>query len=209
MGSRINNRLVTQKCLLIVTIAAVLPGCASIRGIFCQDPCADIPKGALPAALGTATCQWQNLQSLRAEQDYFVIYGNEWLCAPDEDGARLGPFGRRHLEELAARIAYEPFTIVIAKSADAGLDTARRAAVVAFLMNCGVADAEHLVVIGRGEANGLYGVEAPAISQRFLSTGISGAGGGGGQTGGAFGGRGIGLGLGIGRGIGGGFGGGF
>lgn len=167
-------------------------------------PRADIPKGAVPAPLGTASCQWQNEQAARAEQDYFVIYGNEWRYGRDEDGTRLGPFGTRHLEELAERLPHEPFPIVIDRSEDAELDQARKFAVVSYLESKGLPDAESRVVVGRGEANALYGVEAPGIGIGFIGAG-GGLGGRGGGRGG-FGG-GVGGGLGAGGGFGGGLGG--
>jgi hypothetical protein len=114
-----------------------------------------------------------------AEQDYFVIYSNEWRYGTDEDGTRLGPAGERRLEEFAQRLPYEPFTVVIDKSEDAELDQSRRVAVVEQLSRLGMNDADSRVIVDRGQANGLYGIEAPIIGGGFLQNGGAGAGGGG------------------------------
>lgn len=170
---------------------------------------ADIPHGAIPAPLGSYACQWQNAQNGLAEQDNFVIYPNEWRYGADEIGTRLGPAGERRLEEFVRRLPLEPYIVVIDKSEDTELDQARRAAVVGYLISHGVHDADSRVVVGRGQAGGLYGLEAPQIGGGFLQSGSSGAGRSGGTNtrGGGLGGRGFGGG-GMGGGFGGGLGGG-
>jgi hypothetical protein len=203
-------RLSCYRQTLAVLLTAAMIGCHAGHGTLGIDRHADIPPGAIPAPLGTYTCQWHQAQTTRAEQDYFVIYENEWRYGRDEDGTRLGPFGVRRLEEFAERLSYEPFSIVIDSSEDPSLDHARRAAVVVFLCERGVMDADARVVIGRGEANSLYGLEAPRIGPGFFGTrGTAGRGarGRGGFGGGGFGGGLGGLGGG-GFGAGGGFGGG-
>jgi hypothetical protein len=76
---------------------------------------------------------------------------------------------------------------VIDKSDDPELDQARRSAIVAHLQQCGFSDVESRVVVGRGEAEGLYGVEAPFITPGFFggagSAGRGGVGRGGGSGG--------------------------
>ena len=208
MRSRISSPLLLLLLLSISLTAGA--GCRTHHGPRNVHPRADIPKGAIPAPLGTAACQWQNEQSARAERDYFVIYGNERRYGREEDGTRLGPFGTRHLEELAERLPYEPFPIVIDRGDDAELDQARKIAVVSYLESKGLPDAESRVVVGRGEANALYGIEAPPIGIGFIGSGggAGGRGGGGGIGGGrgGLGGGGLGGGLG-GGGLGGGGGG--
>ena len=44
------------------------------------DACADIPKGAIPAPIGTHTNAYLNAQAEKAEPSDFVIYWNEFLA---------------------------------------------------------------------------------------------------------------------------------
>lgn len=164
-------------CGLIILALSVMPGCQTSRNIFGPDRHADIPHGAIPAPLGTYSCEWQHAQTALAEQDYFVLYPNEWRYGQQEDGTRLGPSGVRRLEKFARRLPHEPFTVVIDRSEDAELDQARRVAVVGYLSSLGMNDAASRVVVDRGQANGLYGLEAPQIGGGFLRSGGTGAGG--------------------------------
>ena len=180
---------------IAIPALAIMAGCHTADGILGVDRHADIPHGTVPAPLGTYACQWQQMQTSRAEQDYFVFYPNEWRYGAHEDGTRLGPAGERRLEEFARRLHHEPYAVVIDKSDDASLDQARRVAVVSFLDQRGVIGADSRVMIGRGEANGLYGLEAPRIGTGFLGIGGGAggaAGGGGGMGGGGMGGGGMG-----------------
>jgi hypothetical protein len=194
---------------IMLSMIATTCGCHTAHKIFGVDRHADIPCGAIPAPLGTYSCQWQDAQTSRAEADYFVLYPNEWRYGTDEDGTRLGPAGVRRLEQFARRLPHEPFTVVIDRSEDAQLDEARRIAVVSQLYELGLDEAESRVVLGRGEANYLYGLEAPQIGTGFIGTGGVGRGGGRNQGGGlgGLGGFGGNLGGGVGGGLGG-FGGG-
>jgi hypothetical protein len=210
-------RTSTTNCGIMLVALLAAAGCRTSHGILGDDHHADIPHGAIPAPLGTYACEWQQAQSSLADEDYFVLYPNEWRYGAGEDGTRLGPAGVRRLEEFARRLPHEPFSVVIDKSEDAGLDQARRVAAVEYLSSLGMRNADSRVVVGRGQANGLYGLEAPRIGGGFLQaggTGGSGAGaggfggggiGGGGLGGGGFGGGGIGGGLGGGGSGGGGF----
>lgn len=175
-------------------MAAIVTGCQHDGNLVGAHRCADIPPGAVPAEQGTYVCQWQKWQHARAEQNYFVIYDNEWRFGANEDGTRLGPFGERHLEDLTARLDYQPYSIVIDKTEDNELDQSRWMYVVNYLEQQGVADPQARVLIGRGDAEGLYGLEAPGIGSGFLGygSGFGGGFGGGGFGGGGFGGGGFG-----------------
>lgn len=179
-------------------VVALALGCKTSNEMLGPDHHADIPHGAIPAPLGTYSCEWQQAQTGLAEQDYFVLYPNEWRHGSTEDGTRLGPAGVRRLEEFSQRLPNEPFTVVIDKSEDAELDQSRRVAVVGYLSSMGLGDADSRVVVGRGQAAGLYGAEAPQIGSGFISTGLNngagssgGAGRQGGLGGGGFGGGGF------------------
>lgn len=188
-------------CLSVVAACSVMLGCRTADDFVGPDHHADIPHGAIPAPLGTYSCEWQQAQTGLAEQDYFVLYRNEWRYGTAEDGTRLGPAGVRRLEEFARRLPHEPFNVVIDRSEDVELDQSRRVAVVGYLSSLGVNDAESRVVVDRGRANDLYGAEAPQIGGGFLRAGGTGTGGqtgstsgGGGLGGGGLGGGGGGLG---------------
>lgn len=179
----------TTLCGIMLVALLTVAGCRTSHGVLGSDSHADIPHGAIPAPLGTYACQWQQAQNGLAEQDYFVLYPNEWRYGANEDGTRLGPAGVRRLEEFARRLPHEPFTVVVDKSEDADLDQARRVAVVSYLSNLGMHDADSRVVVDRGRANGLYGLEAPQIGGGFLGTGGAGTSGRTGGRGGGLGGQ--------------------
>ncbi|MEJ5277074.1 MAG: hypothetical protein WHU94_14280, partial [Thermogemmata sp.] len=86
------------------------------------DNCADIPKGAIPAPVGTFTTEWQARQAGKAEADDFVFYYNEWL----DDQAVLGPYGGEHLDRVIPRLPYVPFQIIIQPEPDKPALNARR-----------------------------------------------------------------------------------
>lgn len=159
--------------------------------------CADISPGAVPAPPGTYNTQWQQTQEARADEDYLVFYQYEWLG----DSDRLSPFGKRHVERLLTRLPHTPSPIVIEASGDAQRDQLRVAAMTSHLARYDAAWANYPVVLGRSQAEPLYGFESPRVSNGFI-----GGRGVGGQGGGGFGGAGGGIGGGGGGG--GGFGGG-
>ncbi|HAY79922.1 MAG TPA: hypothetical protein DCY79_08975 [Planctomycetaceae bacterium] len=143
--------------------------------------CADIPPGAIPQPLGTFACQWQTAQTNRAELDHFVVYQNEWL---DRQPA-LSPFGTKHFSELIPRMQESTEQIRVEPSGDAQLDQQRQLALIAALTEVGVPDSSNRVELGFGDAEALYGVEAPLVSRRFLFSGSRNGGrqGGGGNQG--------------------------
>ena len=51
----------------------------------------------------------RRLQIARAQQDHFMIYENEWYLG----GKELGPFGQRHVADIAAHINGTPFKVAI------------------------------------------------------------------------------------------------
>lgn len=134
-------RAISSCALAIALIAS--GGCAQCRRWF-GDRCADIPPGAIPPPAGSHTCAWQTAQAISAERDDFVIYQYEWL----NESADFGPFGSRHIEQLADRLAAHPFCVRVEPTENAELDNARRATTVEKLATLGVADADARVVVG-------------------------------------------------------------
>jgi hypothetical protein len=114
----------------------------------------------------------------RADQDNFVIYQYEWSA----DGTKLTPFGQEHLARIALGLCQVPSPVIVEPSADERLNEFRRMAVLETLANCHVQIVPDRVILGRPEAEGLYGQEAPGIARGMFTT--SGGGQGGGAMGG-------------------------
>jgi hypothetical protein len=140
--------------------------CGDKNGLF-KDKCAEIPLGAIPPPAGTHLAEIKNAQKALAEADDFVIYEHEWLYG----GTVPGPYGRYHLGQIAKRLADVPFPVLIQVNPDENLNQVRRAAVVAFLVNNGYADADTRVVVGFPAAEGLFGDEAARDFERGYSGG--------------------------------------
>ena len=124
-----------------------------------QGPCNDITPGAIPQPNGTYLCQWNHAETARADQDNFVIYQYEWSA----DGTKLTPFGQEHLARIAQGLPQVCFPVVIEPASDQRLNETRRLAVLEALANCHVQIVPDRVVLGRSEAEGLYGQEAPEL----------------------------------------------
>jgi hypothetical protein len=182
------------------------------------DNCATIPKGAVTPPYGTHLNNINAGQYYRAQADRFVIYKHEWYLG----GTDPGPAGRRHLTAIGDNLACVPFPIVVQpvepeELEDRSPETAfklneeRRRRVIEYLAARGDVNADRRVILGYPTAEGLYGVPAGLLGQRYLFSqgGFGGAGFGGGGFGGAgfggggFGGAGISGGMGFGGGAGG------
>ena len=160
--------------LVLLTMAA--PGCENG-----PKTCNDITPGAIPQPSGSYLCQWNHAETARADRDKFVIYQYEWAAEP----TTLTPGGREHLDCLSQGLAQSTCPIVIETSQDDRLDAARREAIVRALAGKNVLLALDRVIVGRSEAEGLYGQEAPGVSAEMLSNqGGAGAAGGAGAMGG-------------------------
>jgi hypothetical protein len=166
------------------------------------DNCATIPQGAIPPPYGTHASNIFAGQYYRAQADQFVIYKHEWYLG----GTDPGPAGRRHLTAIGDKLACVPFPIVVqpvepeeleerSPEAASKLNEERRRRVVDYLAARGDVNADRRVILGYPTAEGLYGVPASLLGQRYLFSqgGFGGAGVGGGGGGGAgFGGGGFG-----------------
>ena len=125
---------------------------------------ADIPPGAVPAPAGSYNTQWQHSQESRADEDHLVFYQYEWLGDTDQ----LSPFGQRHIERLPARLPYAAAPVVIEASGDEQRDRLRVAAVTSQLAQHDTAWEDYPVVIGRPQAEPLYGFESRRVTNGFL-----------------------------------------
>jgi uncharacterized membrane protein YgcG len=166
------SRLARAAFWLILLTTAV-PGCQTG-----QKPCEDIAPGAIPPPVGTYLCQWNHAEAARADRDNFVIYRYEWTA----EGTKLTSFGQEHLARIADGLPQVCFPVVIEPVADQKMNETRRLVVLQGLANCHVPIMPDRVVLGRSDAEGLYGQEAPGIAARMLTN--QGGGGGMGATGG-------------------------
>ncbi len=163
--------------LILATLAANA-GCHSGPE---PGSCNDITPGAIPQPNGTYTCQWIHGEAARANQDNFVISQYEWSA----DGTRLTQFGQEHLARIAQGLSQVPFPVVIEPSCDQRVDESRRMAVLQSLACCNVQIAPDRVILGRSEAEGLYGQEAPRVAAGMLGNTSGGQQGTGPMLGGA------------------------
>ncbi len=170
-----------------LALLAAIAGCES-DGSGGLGRCNDIPQGAIPQPNGTFNCQWEHAQMAVAREDRFMIYQYEWYMG----GKQLGPFGQRHVAEIAAhlhgtseKVAIEPHWDSDHNMPDEALNKARIEAVALVLATNGVPDAFDRVILAAPRAEGLGGDEALRIAaQRAQSSTI----GGGTNSGGPFGG---------------------
>jgi len=201
------NLEITRRAALSELLAAgalsTIVGCQCVEGLFVARHCGDeVPHGAVPQVVGTHACQWQHAQMARAEQDDFVIYNKEW----QDRGEQLSAAGKDHLANLAGRLVDQPYTVVIEPVMDEELNAARLLTVLKYLGAQQIPALEERVVIGKPDAEGLYGIEAPFIAGGYFGAGRQGGGAGGNQGGGFGGGGGGNVGGGSFGGTGGGFG---
>jgi hypothetical protein len=169
-------------CLILLAVS----GCAGG-----QKPCNDTAPGAIPQPNGTYACRWIHAQTTLANRDNFAIYQYEWSA----DAAKLSTFGQEHVAQIAQCLPQVPFPVVIEASTDPHLNELRRMAVLEALANYHVPIVPERVVLGRPEAEGLYGQEAPGVAGAMLGAqgGGAGATSGGAMGGGAAGATGGGI----------------
>jgi hypothetical protein len=180
-GFRISSFGLGRIALVPLLVAVVLGGCHNG-----QSPCEDIPPGAIPQPNGTYLCQWTHAQTACADRDRFVIYQYEWSA----DATKLTQNGQGHVTRIAQTLAQVSYPVVIEVSTDPHLDEMRRMTVLEALANCHAPIVPERVIIGRPDAEGLYGQEAAGVAARAIgnASGGQGAGVSGGATGGAIGG---------------------
>lgn len=153
--------------VILIAVAAVTGGCACDR-----RTCNDITPGAIPQPVGTYACQWIQAEKARADQDDFVIYQYEWAA----DGVKLSPFGRDHVARIARDLGESPLPVVIEPAADDRVNAARKAELVRALAKSGLQVSPDSIILGRPEAEGLYGEEAEAIKSSMFNASGGGQG---------------------------------
>src|SRR5947208_3203203 len=104
----------------------------------------------MPMPNGWFVRNWNARMRFRASADQFVVYSHEWYGG----GVGMGPYGWKHLTQIAGSLGSVPFPVVIEAFGPPDLVEARRRVVVELLLNKGVSDAEQRVVIGYPEAEG-------------------------------------------------------
>ncbi len=142
---------------LVLSVLAAVSGCRT---------CNNITPGAIPQPNGTYACQWIHAEKARADQDKFVIYQYEWMSP---EVTKLTPSGQGHVAQIAQELCQTPFPVVIEPSSDRRVDEWRRAAILEALAGSGNPVPPDRVILGRPEAEGLYGQEAPGVARGMLS----------------------------------------
>jgi hypothetical protein len=127
------------------------------------------PQAPYPAPFGAHVRSFITAQTAKADGADFTIFLDEWYLG----GAKLGPFGQRHLLALAPVLGQVPTPVLIQCGLDPELDQQRRMYVVEQLSIKGIADADQRVVLGFPEAEGLDGEfsERIYLSMIYRSTG--------------------------------------
>jgi uncharacterized membrane protein YgcG len=175
----------TIRRIAIFGCLGLLAGCGTSSNYTGIDRYAAMPAGAIPPPPGTSLHGHAMVHAQEAEADDFVIYRCEWQA----DGIQLGPYGKKHVVQLAQRVPKQPSLIVLEPDEHRPeVDQARHKVLIETLANLGVGDAAARVVIGYPNAEGLQGDEARRVEvlrfSRNRSSGSTGQGGSGGSGGG-------------------------
>ena len=110
-----------------------------------------------------------------------MIYQYEWSA----DVTKLTPSGQGHVAQIAPDVVSGALSgRDRALSPTVVLDESRRMAVLEALASCGNPVTPDRVILGRPEAEGMYGQEAPGIAGRMFSNQTGGQGAGAGTLGG-------------------------
>lgn len=158
-------------------VAALSLGCAT------HDVLDSGPEVDPPFPLGAVTDAHWETQQTNAEAADFIMYDHEFKG----DTVALAPGAKRHLEQMALRLEYVPFPIVIEQSMhndNPQLDRARRHAVVEHLARMGLTNVEGRVVVAPAFAEGFTAIEAENSYYNIINSGRGGGGGGGRRFGG-------------------------
>ena len=139
------------------------------------DNCAVVEPGSFPEPSGVFVREHQWRQTQKAELDDFV-YQHEWYM----DGKELGPYGSRHLDRIIRRLPFVQFPVLIDVGDDPALNKARYEFLVTAIAQAGIPAPETRVYIGKAQAEGLFGDEAPRIYYQLVSPQNGGNGGFGG-----------------------------
>ncbi len=143
--------------LALPALVLVLGGCVKDGWPCCRlgsglgSRLASRPQAPYPAPFGSHVRAFITAQGAKADGADFTIFLDEWYMG----GARLGPFGQRHVLALVPVLGQVPTPLLIQCGYDPELDQQRRLFVVEQLTSHGVPDADKRVVLGFPEAEGL------------------------------------------------------
>ncbi|MEZ6059982.1 MAG: hypothetical protein R3C19_06445 [Planctomycetaceae bacterium] len=192
----LTHRLHQWKLVAVAALTGACTGCIVPMPLASSHHSMAVPDMMPLGAISRA--HWHMMET-NGEASDFVIHRSEFV----DNSSELSPYGRDHIQEIAARMSSAPFPVLVERSvnnSDPELDAIRRNLVSRVLTDLGNPDADQRTVVAQPYSNGINSIEGEADLSRFrLSRGRSGGYGGGG-FGGGFGGGGFG---------GGGFGGGF
>lgn len=131
-----------------------------------------MPLGAISRA------HWHMMET-NGEAADFVIHYNEFA----DNSSELTPYGRDHIQEIAARMPSTPFPVIVQRgmfNSDPELDRIRRDLVVRVLTDMGNTDADQRTVVSQPYSDGINSMEAEQDYGQFRgSRGLRGGGGGG------------------------------
>lgn len=145
-----------------------LPSWGNRRSLAIPDT---VPLGAISRA------HWHT-QEANGEANDFVIYRNEFV----DNTSALSVYGRDHIAEIAARMPYSPFPVLVQRSwnnADPELDAIRRQLVVRVLTDLGNTDADQRTVVSQPYTKGISSTQGEADYGRFRRSRASDVNGGG------------------------------
>ncbi|MCA9058177.1 MAG: hypothetical protein KDA85_06745 [Planctomycetaceae bacterium] len=134
-----------------------------------------VPLGAISRA------HWHTMET-NAEAADFILYRYEFV----DNSSELTPYGRDHIQEIAARMPSAPFPVLVERTinnSDPELDQIRRDLVVQVLTDLGNPDADQRTVVSQPYGDGINSMEGEFDYSRFRGTRGFGGNFGGGQSG--------------------------
>lgn len=161
---------VPVKLAVLGALAGSLTGCViPLPSCGCGHRSMAIPD-TIP--LGAVSRAHWHTQQTNGEAHDFIIYRNEFV----DNSSALTPYGRDHIQEIAARMSSAPFPVLVQRSwnnADPELDSARRQLVVSVLTTLGNQDADQRTVVSQPYSNGLNSTEGIQDFGRYIGSRVS------------------------------------
>jgi hypothetical protein len=153
-----------QRIFITAVAFSLFAGCHWRR---CGDDCAHggkwhhLPLVDRPFPVGQVSDSFWESQQANAEAADFIFYDHEFRG----NTAELAPGAKKHLEQVALRLAHVPFPVVVEQSPhnrQPAVDQARRQTVIEHLARLGVVDVQDRVIIANAFPEGLMAQEAEA-----------------------------------------------
>ena len=156
--------------LVLVAGAIFTQGCCTCstcgeRQFIWDDHCADIPKGAIPAEVGSFSCAWQSAHVQAAEKKQLTVYQSDWVG----DTAQLSELGSRQVRRMSQLLMTHPHEILVEPNGRADIDQKRRETLVKEFTQLGVELPDESIVFAAPNYRGLHGVESRAIKNSILA----------------------------------------